>query len=91
MSSKSFTKDELISAKNLSITDVTKNSVTSKPLNNPKSLFSDQKNLVYNLHKVRIENPSRIIYGQININSIRNKFDILMSIIKNKIDILMIS
>ena len=91
VSSKSFTKDEQISAKNLSITDVTKNSVTSKPLSNPKSLFSDPKNLGYNLHKVRIENPSRIIYGQININSIRNKFDILMNIIKNKIDILMIS
>ena len=29
--------------------------------------------------------------GQININSIRNKFDLLMSIIKNEIDILMIS
>ena len=29
--------------------------------------------------------------GQININSIRNKFDLLMSITKNEIDILMIS
>ena len=91
ISSKSFTKDEIISTKNLSITDVTKNSVTSKPLNNSKSLLSDQKNLGSNLHKVRIENPSRIIFGQININSIRNKFDLLMNIIKNEIDILMIS
>ena len=77
--------------KNLSITDVTKNSITSKPLNNSKSLLSNQKNLGSNLHKVRIENPSRIIFGQININSIRNKFDLLMNIIKNEIDILMIS
>ena len=91
VSSKSFTKDEIISTKNLSITDVTKNSVTSKPLNNSKSLLSDQKNLGSNLHKVRIENPSRIIFGQININSIRNKFDLLMNIIKNEINILMIS
>ena len=91
VSSKSFTKDEVISTKNLSITDVTKNSVTSKPLNNSKSLLNDQKNLGSNLHKVRIENPSRIIFGQININSIRNKFDLLMNIIKNEIDILMIS
>ena len=88
---KSFTKDEIISTKNLSITDVTKNSVTSKPLNNSKSLLSNQKNLGSNLHKVRIENPLRIIFGQININSIRNKFGLLMNIIKNEIDILMIS
>ena len=91
VSSKSFTKDEIISTKNLSITDVTKKSVTSKPLNNSKSLLSDQKNLGSILHKVRVENLSRIIFGQININSIRNKFDLLMNIIKNEIDILMIS
>ena len=91
MSSKSFAKDEIISTKNLSITDVTKNSVTSKPLNNSKSLLNDQKNLGCNLRRVRIENPSRIIFGQININSIRSKFDLVMNIIKNEIDILMIS
>ena len=91
VSSKSFAKDEIISTKNLSITDVTKNYVTSKPFNNSKSLLSDQKNLGSNLRKVRIENPSRIIFGQININLIRNKFDLLMNIIKNEIDILMIS
>ena len=89
--SKSFTKDEIISTKNLSITDVTKNSVTSKPLNNSKSLLNDQKNLGSNLHRVRIETPSRIIFGRININSIRNKFDLLINIIKNEIDIFMIS
>ena len=81
----------MISIKNLSITDVTKNYGNSKPLNNSKSLLNDQKNLGSNLHRVRIENPSRIIFGQININSIRNKFDLLMNIIKNEIDILMIS
>ena len=75
----------------MSITDFTKNSVTSKPLNNSNSLLSDQKNLGSNLHKVRIENLSRIIFGQINANSIRNKFDLLMNIIKNETDILMIS
>ena len=91
MSSKSFAKDEMISTKNLSITDVTKNSVNSKPLNNSKSSLNDQQNLGSNLHRVRIENPSRIIFGQININSIRNKFDLLMNIIKNEIDIFMIS
>ena len=90
VSSKSFAKDEIISTKNLSITDVTKNSVTSKPLNNSKSLLSDQKNLGSNLHKVRIENPSRIIFGQINIHAIKNKFDLLRNKIKNEIDDLII-
>ena len=33
VSSKRFMKDEMISTKNLGITDVTKNSVNSRPLN----------------------------------------------------------
>ena len=77
--------------KNLSIADVTKNSVDRKPLNNSKSLLNDQKNLVSNLHRVRIENPSRIIFGQININSVRYKFGLLTNIIKDEIGILEIS
>ena len=80
---KSFAKDEMISTKNLSLRDITKNSVNSKPFNNSKSSLNDQHNLVANLHRVRIENPSRIIFGQININAIRNKFDSLMNITKN--------
>ena len=91
MSSKCFAKDEIISTKNLSITDVTKNSAYSKPLNNSKSSLNDQQTLGSDLHRVRIENLSIIIFGQININSIRTRFDLLMSIIKNEIDIFMIS
>ena len=71
----------------MSITDVTNNSVSSKSLSNSKSLLNDQQNLGPSLHRVRIENPSRTIFGQININSIRNKYDLLMNII----GILMIS
>ena len=70
MPSKSFAKDEMISTKNLSITDVTKNSANSKSLNNSKSSLNDQQNQGSHLHRVRIENLSRIIFGQININSI---------------------
>ena len=81
----------MISTKNLSITHVTKNSVTRKPLNNSKSSLNDQYNLGSNLHRVRIENTSRIIFKEINITSIRNKFDLLMNIIKNQIDVFMIS
>ena len=54
-SSKRFAKDELISTKNLSITDVTKNFVNIKPLNSSKSLLNDQQNLGSNLHGARIE------------------------------------
>ena len=81
--SKGFAKDEKISTKSLSITDVTKNSVNIKPLNNSKCSHNDEQNLRSKLHRVWIENRSRIIFGQININSIRNKFDLLKNIIKN--------
>ena len=56
----------MLSTKNLSITNVTKNSVNSKPLNNSKSSRNDQQNLGSNLQRIRTE---------ININLIRNKFD----------------
>ena len=49
----------------------------------------DQQNMSSNLHRVRrFENPSRIIFRQINITSIKNKFDLLMNILNNEIDIL---
>ena len=63
-SSKRIAKDEMISTKNLSMADVTNNSVNSKPLKNCKYLLNDQKNLGSTLHRVRIENTSRIIFGQ---------------------------
>ena len=56
-----------------------------------KSSLNDQQDLGSNLQRVRTENPSRIIFGQININSIRNKFDLLMNITKNETYIFMIS
>ena len=62
VASKSFAKDGLISTKTLSMTNVTKYSVNSKPFNNSKSSLRDQQNLGSNLHRVRIENPSRIIF-----------------------------
>ena len=52
--------------------------------NRPSNLTKSNSNL----HQVRINNPSRIIFGQININSIRNKFEQLIYIVNNEIDIL---
>ena len=43
------------------------------------------------LQKLRVNNPLRIIFGQLKINSIRNKFDSLCNIFKQKIDILLFS
>ena len=58
------------------------------PIQNcPSNLINNNSNL----HQVRINNPSRIIFGQININSIRNKFEQLIYIVNNEIDILMVS
>ena len=44
-----------------------------------------------NLHQVRVNNPSRIMYDQINITSMRNMFEQLIYIDNNDIDILMLS
>ena len=43
------------------------------------------------LKDLRIKNVDKIIFGQININSIRYKFDLFADLVKNKIDILLIS
>ena len=43
------------------------------------------------LKHLRLKNVSGLICAQLNINSIRNIFDLLVNIINNSIDILMIS
>ena len=43
------------------------------------------------LRDLRVNNPNRIIIGQLNINSIRNKFEELTYIIENAIDIFLVS
>ena len=91
MSSKGFAKDEVRYTKKLSITGATKNSINSERFSNSKSSLNDHQNLVSSLHRVNIENPSRMTFGQININLIRNKFNLVMNITKNQLDIFVIS
>ena len=43
------------------------------------------------LRNIRLSNVNRIIIGQLNINSLRNKFDAIKGIIKGNIDILIIT
>ena len=42
------------------------------------------------LKKIRINNVYRVVIGHININSIRNKFDMLSSMVKDSTDTLMV-
>ena len=43
------------------------------------------------LHEIRLKNPNRLTFSHININSLRNKFEILQEVIGNNIDVLLIS
>ena len=43
------------------------------------------------LKNIRMKNANRLVLAQININSIRNKFESLIEIISDRIDILLIS
>ena len=43
------------------------------------------------LHEMKLKNPNRLIFAHININSSRNKFEMLQEEIGNNIDVLLIS
>ena len=43
------------------------------------------------LKLMRLKNPQRVIIGQVNINSLRNKFHLLKEIVRDKTDVSMIS
>ena len=51
----------------------------------------DVKTAGEELNSLKINNLNRVIFGHLNINSIRNKFEDLKHIVKDKIDILLIS
>ena len=44
-----------------------------------------------NIENIRSKNPNRLIIAQLNINSLRYKFDSLVEILRSKVDILLIS
>ena len=67
-----------------------------------ESILSDQSTLptldyepisdpFQKLQNTRLKNPNRLIIAQLNINSLRNKFDSLVRILHNNLDILFIS
>ena len=55
------------------------------------SLSSALSNPSDNLKNIKKDNLNRLIIGQININSLRNKFDSLIAIINGNIDILVVN
>ena len=60
-------------------------------INQPNGTYSDEPPKNDALNEIRKENPNCLIIAHLNINSIRNKFEMLKKIIGNKIDILLIS
>ena len=65
--------------------DSTKHNATPNPS------VEEDNNFEKNLYNLRKNNINRVIFAHININSIRNKFDLLMNGVKNSVDILVIS
>ena len=59
--------------------------------NESNHLNQDKESCQRVLTSLRKGNPDRLIFAQLNINSIRNKFDYLSDLVKGKVDVLLIS
>ena len=57
----------------------------------PEPIIIRNTNGICELKQLRNQNPHRIIIGHLNINSIRNKFESLVSFVSNNLDIFMVS
>ena len=65
-------------------------SINSDPNYVLKKKDSSAKSVAF-LEKLLLENPNRLIFGHLNIKSIRNKFEMLTNIIQGILDILLVS
>ena len=65
--------------------------LSSNEENESRDLNPEQENCQRVLTSLRKANPDRLIFAQLNINSIRNKFDYLSDLVKGKVDVLLIS
>ena len=52
--------------------------------------FNDSSNLI-SLNEIRVKNQDKVIIAHLNISSIRNKLEVLASMVMGKVDILLIS
>ena len=65
-------------------------SISAKSILNTNA--SDEENIENNVLKnLRLKSPNKVIIGHININSLRNKFELLTEMVQDKINLLMIS
>ena len=55
---------------------------------NTSNEANNEDNVLKNL---RLKNSNKVIIGHININSLRNKFELLTEMVQDKVDLLMIS
>ena len=82
------------------------NIVPSQPFNNTRSSTSNSPSAVYInetnqpseyidasdiLKNIKTKNVNRLVIGQLNINSIKGKFDLLKEVVKDYVDILIIT
>ena len=51
----------------------------------------EEEGIKSSLCNLKLRNLNRLIFGQININSIRNTFELFFSLVSNNIDVLLIS
>ena len=51
----------------------------------------EEEGVKSSLCNLKLRNLNRLIFGQININSIRNMFELLFSLVSNNTDVLLIS
>ena len=71
--------------------DLDKKSHSRETPNKGSTEFVQTGNPKEILKNLRLKNVNRLICAQLNINSIKNKFDSLVNVIKNNTDVLMIS
>ena len=62
--------------------------VTNMVSNDPTVSQSDGKKA---LKDIRVSNMNKLLFGHLNIKSLRNKFDLFSEPVKGSIDILMVS
>ena len=81
-------KDTQVSLKRTSLLSVIKQRIYLTTILRAKR---DKKSQNINVKSLREENSDRPIFVQININSIRNKFQFLASQVINNVDVLLVS
>ena len=59
--------------------------------NIPTKTDERERNVFKKLRNLRVKNVDKILIGHLNINSIRNKFDMLVDLVKDNLDVILLS